>query len=906
MGSKMLIDATHAEETRVVVVRGNRIEEFDFESAARRQLKGNIYLAKVTRVEPSLQAAFVEYGGNRHGFLAFSEIHPDYYQIPLADRQALLREQEEEDAAHDDDDNGHERPPERGRERSDRSRPRRSQATRSHRRDESITEAAKDDDAGENASANPSMETSDVNAPADDDHDHAENLNHESHESDDDGHDQHEDHDSHEMDTHDFDADQADDHGAAGDTAHEESDHGVEAPSTARGIPAEHGNGIEVVEEDPENQGIESVGAEDALEEVPQRRRKPPRRQYKIQEVIKRRQVILVQVVKEERGNKGAALTTYLSLAGRYCVLMPNTARGGGISRKITDSGDRRRLKEVAKEIEVPQGMGLIVRTAGAQRTKTEIKRDYDYLLRMWESVRDLTLSSTAPALVYEEGSLIKRAIRDLYTKDVDEVIVEGDPAYREAKDFMKMLMPSHAKNVKLYKDSRPAFSRHQVESQLDGLYSPTVTLPSGGYMVINQTEALVSVDINSGKSTREHNIEDTALRTNLEASDEIARQLRLRDLAGLVVIDFIDMEEKRNNRNVERRLKDALKNDRARIQVGRISHFGLLEMSRQRLRPGLLEGSSRTCPHCEGRGIVRSISSCGLSVLRSIEEHLIARKAENLTVKCSRETAFYILNEKRDNLLSIETSYGISVFILPSDEVKGSQALIERAVDRNIPPRRVQAAPVRMDQAFAEAEEDEVEEDAASAEPAEPEVAADAGEDDGDDQDDESSAAGQRPDGGNDGKKKRRRRGRRGGRGRDDIRQPLDGDAVAGLGDQPSAGFDVGAEASEAMGEPPGATAADEAETAPRQRREKRDRWGRSRNRNRGEMAEASDAPAPRDEPAPHSYEPPVPIQLLEPIPMAIAAAPVEEPQPRKWQPPAPTIMPVAAERKSGWWSKR
>ena len=470
------------------------------------------------------------------------------------------------------------------------------------------------------------------------------------------------------------------------------------------------GVGVETVEEDAESQKVESIGAEDALEEVPKRQRRAPRRQYKIQEVIKRRQIILVQVVKEERGNKGAALTTYLSLAGRYCVLMPNTARGGGISRKITDAGDRRRLKEVARDVEVPQGMGVIVRTAGAQRTRPEIKRDFDYLMRLWENVRDLTLHSTAPALVYEEGSLIKRSIRDLYTKDVDEVFVEGEAAYREAKDFMKMLMPSHAKNVKLYKDTRPLFSKHQTETQLDALYSPTVTLPSGGYIVMNQTEALVSVDINSGKATREHNIEDTALKTNLEACDEIARQLRLRDLAGLVVIDFIDMEENRNNRAVERRLKDALKNDRARIQVGRISHFGLMEMSRQRLRPGLLEGSSRPCPHCEGRGIVRSISSCGLSVLRAIEEHLISRKAEHLTVKCTREVAFYVLNEKRDNLLAIEQNYGISVFIVPSDEVKGSQAVIERASERTVAVRKIQIVPVKMDTYVEDAEEEEIE----------------------------------------------------------------------------------------------------------------------------------------------------------------------------------------------------
>ena len=701
MGSKMLVDATHAEETRVVVVRGNRIEEFDFESAARKQLKGNIYLAKVTRVEPSLQAAFVEYGGNRHGFLAFSEIHPDYYQIPVADRQALLREQEEDDAEEHEDDNDDD--------------------------DNTVNEPEPSGEAqAMQASEEPQLASEVV------------------------------------------DAEEAEADHPADDEASSEADvQAQEAPAIG-----EVGVGVETVEEDAESQKVESIGAEDALEEVPRRQRRAPRRQYKIQEVIKRRQIILVQVVKEERGNKGAALTTYLSLAGRYCVLMPNTARGGGISRKITDAGDRRRLKEVARDVEVPQGMGVIVRTAGAQRTRPEIKRDFDYLMRLWENVRDLTLHSTAPALVYEEGSLIKRSIRDLYTKDVDEVFVEGEAAYREAKDFMKMLMPSHAKNVKLYKDTRPLFSKHQTETQLDALYSPTVTLPSGGYIVMNQTEALVSVDINSGKATREHNIEDTALKTNLEACDEIARQLRLRDLAGLVVIDFIDMEENRNNRAVERRLKDALKNDRARIQVGRISHFGLMEMSRQRLRPGLLEGSSRPCPHCEGRGIVRSISSCGLSVLRAIEEHLISRKAEHLTVKCTREVAFYVLNEKRDNLLTIEQNYGISVFIVPSDEVKGSQAVIERASDRVVAARKIQFVPVKLDAYVEDAEEDETE------------AEVEAEEESVDVQVESASETENGEEGSDSQRGRRRRRGRRGGRrgGRDREDEPRD--KIAGEAD--------------------------------------------------------------------------------------------------------------------------
>ena len=846
MGSKMLIDATHAEETRVVVVRGTRIEEFDFESAARKQLKGNIYLAKVTRVEPSLQAAFVDYGGNRHGFLAFSEIHPDYYQIPVADRQALLRE-EEEDARHHNDEDVNPQRAERG---------------------------------GRHA------QHADENGDGEESHGEA---------------------------------------GAAEAAASEtnESDP-IAAPHVEHGLPAEIGDGIETVEEDAESQKVDSVGAEDALEEVPQRRRRPQRRVYKIQEVIKRRQVILVQVVKEERGNKGAALTTYLSLAGRYCVLMPNTARGGGISRKITDSTDRRRLKEVTRDIEVPAGMGLIVRTAGAQRTKTEIKRDFDYLMRLWENVRDLTLSSTAPALVYEEGSLIKRSIRDLYSKDVDDVQVEGDEAYREAKDFMKMLMPSHARNVKLYKDTRPLFSRFQVETQLDSLFSQTVTLQSGGYMVINQTEALVSIDINSGKATREHNIEDTALKTNLEASDEIARQLRLRDLAGLVVIDFIDMEEKRNNRSVERRLKEALKNDRARIQVGRISHFGLLEMSRQRLRPSLLEGSTRVCPHCEGRGIVRSVSSCALSVMRAIEEHLISRKAENLTVKCHRDVAAYVLNEKRNHLLDLEATYGISIFIVPSDDVKGSQAQIERAGERAVPQRKTAVTPVKIDTAFHD-EEDEPEAEAATEAVVEEER--ESGTERADMAEQHAS--------GDNSRRRRRRRGRRGGRRgqeRDLNGSGGERDEIPGLGDQPGAqpgmefdaGQDEGAaqdqpveddETREERGERDGQS---ESEGRGDRNRGRRDRWGRGRrNRNRSER-KGGDAAPDQGDAAPDQNvaevreersevrreEVPTPKPVERPKPEPLVAAPTY--QPPKWQPPAPTVENRPAQAKTGWWSKR
>jgi ribonuclease E len=614
--NKMLIDATHPEETRVVVLRNGRVEEFDYESAARKLLRGNIYLAKVTRVEPSLQAAFVDYGGNRHGFLAFNEIHPDYYQIPMADRQALLEEEAaqeaEEEAAAD-------------------------------ARAERLARRRRPEGGDRNGAPRDSGRDSDEDDRRDD-NDGISNVEDDDDDRDDDG------------------PRTIAEAVAADDVVVEE----VGPPESAGGF--EPGSSPTAVDEEPEEvsggerpapqatsdeakapqpasesagggaeggtqvvatpaagaESVESAGSEDALEELPARPRRRPR-SYKIQEVIKRRQVILVQVVKEERGNKGAALTTYLSLAGRYTVLMPNTARGGGISRKITQPQDRKRLKAIAQELEVPEGMGLIIRTAGASRTKQEIKRDFEYLLRLWESVRDLTLESTAPSLVYEEGNLIKRSIRDLYNKDVEEIVVAGDHAHKDAKDFMRMLMPSHAKNVILHQEPGPLFTKYGIERQLNAMFNPYVTLKSGGYLVINQTEALVAIDVNSGKSTREFSIEETALNTNLEASDEIARQLKLRDLAGLIVIDFIDMEEKRNNRAVERRLKDALRFDRARIQLGRISHFGLMEMSRQRLRSGVLEGSTSQCPHCQGTGIIRSTESVALAVLRALEDALMA-----------------------------------------------------------------------------------------------------------------------------------------------------------------------------------------------------------------------------------------------------------------------------------------
>ena len=698
MANKMIIDASHPEETRVVVLRGNRVEEFDFESASKRPLRGNIYLAKVTRVEPSLQAAFVDYGGNRHGFLAFSEIHPDYYQIPVADRQALLEEEALSQREDDDEPNG-----ERRSRRHRRPRPSESEARAGEGEtiSESASESAPADDAapdeGGSASAAAKEAPFSDSAPASDQETVQRHVL--------------EDHESETQgsavpsaaavrdEPNEPDADQAertqspgflpgdigaaDEHetiSAASDEPHphDDDDHEVttlEAGSEERIAP------IRKTSVEDEGEAVEQVGG-DAMEELP-RRPQRLRRQYKIQEVIKRRQVLLVQVVKEERGNKGAALTTYLSLAGRYSVLMPNTARGGGISRKITNAQDRSRLKSIAEELEVPEGMGVILRTAGASRTKAEVKRDFEYLLRMWETVRETTLASSAPTLVYEEGSLIKRAIRDLYSKEVDEIVVAGEAGFREARQFMRLLMPSHVNSVQLYRDTQPVFAKAGVESQLDAMFSNQVTLKSGGYIVINQTEALVAIDVNSGRSTREHNIEDTALRTNLEAADEVARQLRLRDLAGLIVVDFIDMEESRNNRAVERRIKDALKNDRARIQVGRISHFGLLEMSRQRIRTGVLEGSTVVCAHCQGAGVVRSTASIALHVLRVLEDALIKSSTHDVTVRTRTPVALYILNQKRANLRDLERRFGVAVVIEADDTLTGSNY---HAIERGEP----------------------------------------------------------------------------------------------------------------------------------------------------------------------------------------------------------------------------
>jgi ribonuclease E len=770
MPNKMLIDATHPEETRVVVVRGNRVEEFDFETAQRKQLRGNIYLAKVTRVEPSLQAAFIEYGGNRHGFLAFSEIHPDYYQIPVADRQALI---EADERAHREAEEESENRSSRGRRPRHRNSRRRGSGERIQSEIVENPSQAIAHEGHEEGHAPAEQPHAEGDRGQDAEHHHADAAHH----HDDAGHHDHEHHEhehQHARDEHDHaddqgtethasetlaavtlpdtaaveasaaeareeeeeehahpeqhDADAYENAAHADDAPHAE--HGGEHTAHAAGEPAASDQGEQAAarsgdeNHDDEDEGdeaeeevVESVGGDDVLEEVPERAFRP-RRQYKIQEVIKRRQVMLVQVVKEERGNKGAALTTYLSLAGRYAVLMPNTARGGGISRKITSAQDRSRLKEVVQDLDVPEGMGIILRTAGASRTKPEIKRDFEYLIRMWETVRDMTLKSQAPTLVYEEGSLIKRSLRDLYNKEIDEILVAGEAGYQEARDFMKMLMPSNVRAVKQYRDGQPLFSRMGVESQLDAMFSPTVQLRSGGYIVINQTEALVSIDVNSGRSTREHHIEDTALKTNLEASEEVARQLRLRDLAGLIVIDFIDMDEKRNNRSVERKLSDCLRQDRARIQVGRISHFGLLEMSRQRIRASVLESSTEPCPQCGGSGHVRSVSSVALQLLRGLEEILMKGATHNLVVRTRTDVALYVLNHKRGHLRDLENSFKVTLAVIADPTVSGQQSFI---IDRGEQVHTLEAAkallaaqvaafPPQIEEAFDEEEPLDVE----------------------------------------------------------------------------------------------------------------------------------------------------------------------------------------------------
>ncbi|MGV3457877.1 Rne/Rng family ribonuclease [Sphingomonas sp.] len=793
MTMRMLIDARHREETRVAVVKGNRIEEFDFESAERKQLKGNIYLAKVTRVEPSLQAAFVEYGGNRHGFLAFSEIHPDYYQIPKEDREALLREEAE------------------------------------HAAEEAALREADDSD----------------------DHDH-------------------------------------DDEDGDVEVVERPSDEDEEGGETAEGE-GEGDNG-----KGRRRRGRK--GSDDQVEALRQRRMNL-RRRYKIQDVIRRRQVLLVQVVKEERGNKGAALTTYLSLAGRYCVLMPNTAHGGGISRKISSAADRRRLKTIMADPKLPPSMGCIVRPAGLQRTKTEIKRDFDYLARLWDEIREKTLQSSAPALVYGDSDLMKRAIRDIYNKDIDEVIVEGDEGYRQAKDFMKLLMPSHAKKVKHYSDAVPLFQRAGVEEQLSAMYHPVVQLKSGGYLVINPTEALVSIDINSGRSTREHSIEQTATATNLEAAQEIARQLRLRDMAGLVVIDFIDMDHSSNVRKVEKAMKEALKNDRARIQVGRISAFGLMEMSRQRLRTGVLEASTRQCPHCEGTGLVRTASSAGLSALRLIEDEAARGRGSHITLRCSQEAAFYVLNNKRADIAEIEDRYGVRVEILSDGELEGARMSVEAS---GPPPAH---AP-KFAAAIQEIEEDIVDDIDEEEDEEEEEVEARAPR--------ERRDRGERADGEGEGRKRRRRRRGRRGR-REDGDAPQAGDAEQGMDGEAAEDEVDSAEAVEAAAEAP----VSESEGEGRKRRRRGRRGGRRGAG--GEAAGADTETADAEDAAPVEAEVAAPVAEpvadeapakpkrsrrkkadAEPVSEAVEAAPVETPAEAPVAEQAPA-KPKRTRRKKG-----
>jgi ribonuclease E len=719
MSMRMLIDARHPEETRVAVVKGNRIEEFDFESAEHKQLKGNIYLAKVTRVEPSLQAAFIDYGGNRHGFLAFSEIHPDYYQIPKADREALLREEAE------------------------------------HAAEEERLRAAEFD-----------------NGDRDDDAD----------------------------------------------------TDGVEDPEEANVDEAD------VAAEEAGTGSNRSPVDESAADEL-RRKRQNLRRRYKIQDVIQRRQVLLVQVVKEERGNKGAALTTYLSLAGRYCVLMPNTSHGGGISRKISNGADRKRLKSIMSDLKLPSTMGLIVRTAGLSRTKVEIKRDFDYLARLWDEIRERTLGSTAPALIYRDSDLIKRAIRDLYHREIEEVIVEGEEGYKAAKGFMKLLMPSHVRRVKLHSETTPLFQRHGVEDQLSAMYQPIVQLKSGGYLVINPTEALVSIDINSGRSTREHNIEQTAYNTNLEAAQEIARQLRLRDMAGLIVIDFIDMEQSSHVRKVEKAMKEALKNDRARIQVGRISSFGLMEMSRQRLRTGVLEASTKPCPHCEGTGLMRTAASAGLSALRILEDEAARGRGERILLRAGREAAVYVLNKKRSELADIEARYGVMIEVVIDESFEGARMTVESSGPRPVAAPRAQIAVVE--------EEEEIEEEAIETE----------------DEEEEAEAREASPEGERQGRRRRRRR--RGGRGRG---RREGGEAVeAGEAVAEEAAEEQVAEAAE---EPAAEVPAEEPREGGRRRRRRRGRAGAA-----PEVVEADSSPMVE---RPLAEEPPI-----------AETQPAEEPQP-------------------------
>ena len=754
MTTRMLIDARHREETRVAVVTGNRIEELDFESAEHKQLKGNIYLAKVTRVEPSLQAAFIDYGGNRHGFLAFAEIHPDYYQIPREDRERLLAEEAEaaaeEAALREQEEDDYDEPSDimQG----------------SEEREDEVTDLIEVD-------SDDSVDTIDMSEGEEPELD--ENSEEASEEN-------------------------ADENGNGNNDRNNRR---------RRGRGGRNGGG---------SNEMGGGRAPKASDEV-RAKRMNLRRRYKIQDVIHRRQVLLVQVVKEERGNKGAALTTYLSLAGRYCVLMPNTSHGGGISRKIHSAADRKRLKSIMSDLTLPATMGCIIRTAGLARTKPEIKRDFDYLARLWDGIRENTLKGAAPMLIHTDSDLIKRAIRDIYNKDIEEVFVEGDEGYKAAKEFMKLLMPSHARKVQHYADPVPLFQRYHVEDQLNAMYQPIVQLKSGGYIVINPTEALVSIDINSGRSTKEHGIEQTALSTNLEAAREIARQLRLRDMAGLVVIDFIDMEHHGNARKVERAMKDALKHDRARIQVGRISSFGLMEMSRQRLRTGVLEASTRQCPHCEGTGLVRTASSAALSALRLIEEEAAKGNGNQIVLQASQEATIYCLNNKRGELADIEERYHVRVLIVPNGETEGAKLAVSSSGPR--PEAPVMLPPI------VDIDDDDIEDDFDDFEADEEEEAGEPASNQGRARDERPREEGE----GGEGRKRKRRRGRRGGKGRERDDRLEDGaESVGGEADA--------TEAPASETEAPDAGPADDAKPKARRGR----RGGRGRERGAADAAEA------------------------------------------------------------------
>ncbi|MEO0399679.1 MAG: Rne/Rng family ribonuclease [Pseudomonadota bacterium] len=893
MTKKMLIDAANEEEVRVCVLENGKVEDFDFESASKKPLRGNIYLARVTRVEPSLQAAFVEYGGNRHGFLAFNEIHPDYYQIPVSDREALQAaeaeeaelaaklnlNQEDDDEPGDSaefDDNGADTPAAVGEandpeendvEETEDAPGAPSGSLKAVAANASETDGSNDDtrsDAladGDAAGAEtiseeidsattqplavdpaPRLESASVDeasaeTAAEEDED----------ETSEDGLDQVD--NIEEIDAvvaaEDLDADDADedaddetrdDTAEAADAQASEEDDDDSDDGDSDSDDADDADDAD----DDEDDAIDGASRAQLVEQYREARRRRQKllRNYKIQEVIKRRQILLIQVVKEERGNKGAALTTYLSLAGRYCVLMPNTARGGGISRKIPNASDRKRLRKVVGGLEVPAGMGLIIRTAGAKRTKAEIKRDYDYLSRLWENIRAMTLESIAPCLIYEEASLIKRAIRDLYDKDIDQVLVDGEAGYREAKDFMKMLMPSHAKNVQPYKDKVPLFLRHDVDGQLDAMYQPTVRLKSGGYLVINQTEALIAVDVNSGKATRERNIEQTALKTNIEAARELARQCRLRDLAGLIVVDFIDMEEHRNNRAVEKKFKDALKTDRARIQVGRISGFGLLEMSRQRRRSGIVDGTTTVCPTCAGAGVIRSDELAGLRILRAMEAEAINGRAAQLKVRASTHVVLYILNHKRDWLHRIEENYGVALELTVDSEKAGDQYEIERTGRRAAQAVAASANQAAVTPDLADAAPDDSEDDDAQIDPSN-------ASDDSEDAAETSRRArrSRSDDADEDGGQKKRRRRRRRRRGGEDAEGNADGDAGAASSEETDAdghsekSADAESEAHDGQDE----TGDDDGK--PRKRRRRGRRGGRRNQRRDDETTGVQDA---------------------------------------------------------------